>query len=221
MAAAVCGAQTVHSPDAASLAGNVLSQTALARDAVRLHNQQSALDLVHQAQASVMKIRSRVGNRGEPVLVPVRKTTDELNVTTAQSNLDAARAAIQREDWQAADTALAAVQNLVHITNGQARVPLLLARQDLLLARVRLVEGNPGAAVPPLRKAERSLADFERLDHGTRGQQAEDMRQDMEAMARHIKTDGSLDKIDDWLHTVQQWQPKEKEEFQPPEPWVR
>jgi len=257
LAAAVCGAQTAQDQDLASLAGTVLAQTALARDAARTHNQRSALDLVHQAQASAAEIRSRAGNQGEPLLVAVRKTTetttsytdvkrkgsvmtaermkrnthvsdveqhtvaDELNVTTAQSNLDAAQAAIQRQDWRAADTALAAVQNLVHTTTSDSNLPLLQARQNLLLARARLVEGKPEAAVLPLRKAENALSDFEQQDRGPMGQQAEDMRQNIEAMARHIKTDASLDKIDDWLHTVQDWQATSKVRFQPPEPLLR
>jgi hypothetical protein len=153
--------------------------------------------------------------------VEQQTVADELNVTTAQSNLDAAQAALQRLDWQAADTALAAVENLVHTSANDQNVPLLQARQNLLLARARIVDGKASDAVLPLRQAGNALAQFEHQSQGPMAQQAEDMRQNIDAMARHIKADASLEKIDDWLHTVQKWQTTSKVQFQPPEPWLR
>lgn len=148
-------------------------------------------------------------------------SAEEMNVTSAQSNLDAAQAALQRVDWTGADTALAEVTNLVHTSGANASVPLLQARQNLLLARDRISAGDYNAAVAPLREAEHALADFEQQNHGSLGQQAEDMRQNIEGMARHIKRNASLFTIDEWLHTVQRWQQTAHIQFKPPEPWLR
>ena len=149
-------------------------------------------------------------------------TAEEMNTTSAQANLDAAQAALQRVDWTGADTALAEVANLIRTTGADRPVPLLQARQNLLLARDRVASGDYHAAVAPLREAEHSLADFERQDHGSLGQQAEDMRQDIEGVARNIKrTNAPLDRIDDWLHTIQRWQETAHIRFQPAEPWLR
>jgi hypothetical protein len=153
--------------------------------------------------------------------VQQQTTEQQLNVTSAQANLDAAQAALQRVDWTGADTALAEVTNLVSTTGANAPVPLLQARQNLLLARDRISAGDYKAAVAPLREAEHSLSDFEQQGYGSVGQQAEDMRQDIEGMARHIRRDASVYRIDEWLQTVERWQQTPKVQFQPPHPWDR
>lgn len=153
--------------------------------------------------------------------VEQQTSAEEMNVTSAQSNLDAAQAALQRVDWAGADTALTEVTNLVHTSGADRPEPLLQARQNLLLARDRIAAGDYNAAVAPLREAEHALADFEQQNHGSLGQQAEDMRQNIEGMARNIKRKASLFTIDEWLHTVQGWQQTSSIRFQPPEPWLR
>ena len=146
--------------------------------------------------------------------VEQQTSTDDLNVTTAVDYLSAAKSDLQREDWTAADTDLANVANLVHITAADEPASLLQAHQNLLLARARLVEEKYHDAVAPLREAEHALSDFEERDRGPLAQQAEDMRQDIEVMAAHIHRDGSIDKIDDWLHTLERWQNTSKNKLQ-------
>jgi hypothetical protein len=75
--------------------------------------------------------------------------------------------------------------------------------------------------VAPLREAEHALADFEQQDHGTLGQQAEDMRQDIHAMADHIASDPSFekDKLDGWITTVEKWKDNTKHPLHPPKPY--
>jgi hypothetical protein len=149
--------------------------------------------------------------------VEQQTSVDELNVTTAADYLSAAESALQRLDWTGADTDLANVGNLVHTTANDQPLSLLQAHQNLLLARARLVEQNYNAAVAPLRETEHALSDFEQRDRGPLAQQAEDMRQDIEAMAEHIQHDGSLDKIDDWLRTLEKWENTRKDKLQPPQ----
>lgn len=149
--------------------------------------------------------------------VEQQTNVEQLNVTTAVDYLGAAESDLQRLDWTAADTDLANVGNLVHTTSSDQPLSLLQAHQNLLLARARLVEQKYDAAVAPLRETEHALSDFEQRDRGPLAQQAEDMRQDIEAMAEHIQHDGSVDKIDDWLRTVEKWENTRKNKLQPPE----
>jgi len=163
--------------------------------------------------ANRMKKRTHVSD------VEAQTSAEELDVTTAQDNLDAAYAAIQRENWAAADTDLGAVANLVHTDTSTYPEALLQAHQNLMLARARVVNQEYKAAVMPLREAEHALSNFEQRDQGPLAQQADDMRQDIEAMASHINRNASVDRIDDWLHTLEQWQNTRKNQLQPPQPW--
>lgn len=258
VAAAVCGAPAVSAQGLPGMAGGVLEQANLARQAIGNHDQTAALDHVHQAQSLMAEIQAQTAGQPQPVLIPVQSATEttttytdvkrakngeltanrmkknthvsdvqqqtsvqQMNVTSAQANLDAAQAALQRVDWTGADTALAGVTNLVQTAGANQPVALLQARQNLLLARDRIAAGDYNAAVAPLREAEHALADFEQQGHGSLAQQAENMRQDIEGMARHIKRNASLFTIDEWLHTVQGWQQTSSIQFKPPEPWLR
>jgi hypothetical protein len=146
-------------------------------------------------------------------------SADQLNVTTAVDNLDAAYASIQHENWTDADTELGAVFNLVHTDTTTYPEPLMQAHQNLMLARARVANQEFKAAVMPLRQAGAALSSFEERDRGPLAQQAEDMRQDIEAMASHVSREGNLATIDDWLHTLERWQNTRKNQLQPPQRW--
>jgi hypothetical protein len=45
------------------------------------------------------------------------------------------------------------------------------------------------------------------------------MRQDIEAMASHITRDANINRIDDWLHTLERWQNTGKNQLRPPQLW--
>ncbi len=238
--ASVWGAQ---SSDLPGMAAGVLAQADLARQAVRNRDQSAALDHVRQSQFLAAEIQNQSAGQPEPLLIPVRSdsettttytdvkhdkhahasdveqqtSADELNVTTAVDYLSAAKSDLQRADWTAADTDLVNVANLVYVTAADEPASLLQAHQNLLLARARLEEQKYRAAVAPLRETEHALSDFEERDRGPLAQQAEDMRQDIEAMAAHIHRDGSIDKIDDWLHTLERWANTSKNKLQPPQ----
>jgi hypothetical protein len=149
--------------------------------------------------ASRLKKHTHIGG------VEQQTIAESLNVTASAEHLRAAQAALEQTDWAAAETSLAGVSTLVR-TDTLDRVPLLEAQRNLSLARARLVEQKEGAAVAPLRAAERALADFEKQGSGPRSQQAADMRVNIEAMAGHIHHDASVAKIDEWLHTLDLWQ---------------
>ncbi len=134
-------------------------------------------------------------------------TVVRLNVTTAADSLQTAQAALERNDWTAANTALAAIPNGIVRTVTGDRMPLLKARDNLTLARDRVLDGKYADAAAPLRAAAEGLADFGKLAPGPRAQDADYIRQKIEACARNIGKDhsGVAQQIEYWLGTVEQW----------------
>ncbi len=135
-------------------------------------------------------------------------TIGRLDVTTAADRLQAARAALDRADWTAADTALAAIPNAVLRTVVVGNMPLMSARENLTLARNRVLDGQYKDAAAPLRAAAQALADFEKIAPGPRAQDAEYARQKIETCASNIEKDHSdtAGQIEDWLEQVTAWE---------------
>jgi ABC-type amino acid transport substrate-binding protein len=134
-------------------------------------------------------------------------TTRKLNVTTAAARLPAAEAAVERGDWPAADVALAEIQTGVVQTTANDEMPLMRARENLELARARILENKYADAVVPLRAAAQALADFQKMYPGPRAEQAEFMRQQIAqyaGMVRHDHSDAA-DRIKSWLDPINQW----------------
>lgn len=138
-------------------------------------------------------------------------TTAELNVTNAAGNLESAQLALQRNDPGAADVWLDRVAGNVHEVNANHDAALLMARQNLLLARSRVLEGKYKDAKAPLRAAAQALRDFERQFPGPQAQQAEYMRGQMLNLAHIIHHDhaDAIRLIDEWLTPVDQWNHQE------------
>jgi len=227
------------------MAVGILQQTTLARDAVKAHAKDAAMDHVRQAEALAKQIREQSGASGQPLLVPVAwetettttytnvkhpkasdtsadrlmkhntnvsaaeqdTTTAKLNVDTAAERLEKADALISVGDWEGADTALSAVLAAVERERASTDMPLLRARQNLMLARSRVMEQKYSDAKLPLREAADALSEFEALFPGPRAETAKTMRADIIAYARDIghHHDDALDKINAWLDPVNQW----------------
>jgi hypothetical protein len=87
--------------------------------------------------------------------------------------------------------------------------PLRVARQNLLLARLRVVEHRCSEAIPPLLTTAEALAFFEtqEIGYGGLGAEAGDTRQQVLDCANRIETDNSnaLINIDAWLDEIRQW----------------
>lgn len=128
-----------------------------------------------------------------------------VNVTAAAEALRAAQSDVERMDWAAAETHLGTAGAVSRVESASREMPLPRVQKNLELARTRLAEHKQSAAVLPLREAAVALSDFEKMDAG-RAPEAARMRSNMEAMAKHIKDQGSTDTIDSWLRTIEQWQ---------------
>jgi YfdX protein len=222
---------TIANPDLSNLASGVLQQTRMARQSIASRDRDSAIGHVKQAIATVNEIQQKDSDGARPLLIPVfshtettttvtpvhrnsdlkhnssvrgvdgETTTTRLNITAAAERLPAAEAALESGDWNAADGALNAVENSVSVTQTTGDMPLRMARQNLELARTRVLDGKYHDAELPLKSAAQALRDYEmRLS----GQQAADVEAahaamlDFAARISH-EHDGAVGRIDGWL----------------------
>ena len=134
-------------------------------------------------------------------------TVGKLDVNRAAAHLDSAQDAVMRDDWMAADSELAAIPNGVIRSTVQGNMPLLEARQNLRLARMRVMEDKYKDAKAPLEAAALNLRDFEELSPGPHAQDAEYLRQKIEAYARIVshRPADALNQIDAWLDPIDHW----------------
>ncbi len=137
-------------------------------------------------------------------------TTARLDVTAAGERLQTAKSALDSADWSAADSALAAVQNSVSVSQFAGDMPLHMARQNLDLAKARVLEGKYRDAVVPLKSAAQALGDYERRVSGQQAADVEAARQAMLGFAAHIgsERDGAVGRIDAWTDMLRQWSPE-------------
>ena len=133
-------------------------------------------------------------------------TSGQLDVTTAADYLDAAESDVRNLDWNSAADNLSAATQLVQVDVSNQDVPLLLAKQNLLLARTRIEEGRYKAAVLPLREASNALAQFERQGYGPVSQQAADMRASIDVYSHQLGQNSGVDRINNWMDTITHWQ---------------
>ncbi len=134
-------------------------------------------------------------------------TTARLDIAAASDRLQAAQSAIASGDWSAAESALSAVTNSVSVTQTAGDMPLRMARQNLELAKARVLEGKYHDAVLPLRSAAQALGDFEKRSSGQQAADIESARQAMLGYASNIthERDGAAGRIDSWMGQVRQW----------------
>jgi hypothetical protein len=134
-------------------------------------------------------------------------TNANLNVTAAADFLAQAQTAVERDDFAAASSALGSVSSSIVTTRVQGNMPLLKARENLELARARVLEGKFSNAVVPLRAAAEALDQYARDFPGPNAERAEDMRAEIDSYATNIarRHDDAVVYIDSWLDPVNQW----------------
>jgi len=131
-------------------------------------------------------------------------TVTKLDVASAATHLEAAQTALEVNDFTTANAALDAVPKSVVQQHMAGDMPRLKARENLVLARSRLIEGKPKAAVAPLEAAAQALT----MTTGAHVQDAQMMRQQIEAFADGVQHDqeSSTATIDAWMNTLDRWQ---------------
>jgi hypothetical protein len=134
-------------------------------------------------------------------------TTARLDVTAAGERLQTAQASVANRDWSGANAALAAVAASVVVSQSQGSMPLDMARQNLQLARARVIDGKYKDAAVPLRSAAQALSDFEKYCTEPQSTAVKSTRQAILGYANSIahNHDGATGKIDEWLVSLNQW----------------
>lgn len=160
--------------------GDLLNATNEARIAVEARNSQDAIVHVDHALQNASRLESDTKSaRFVPlyqeldrytVLAPIMteknrtgNTTGSQGAnTTAKTNQppNAAKTAIEQKDFNKADQALAAVQTGVVVTSVASDLPLLRARENMVLAREAANRGNFKEAHTALTAASQALGNY-------------------------------------------------------------
>ena len=236
-AATASAQSNIVNSDISNLAAGVLQQTRMARQAIASRDRDGAIGHVKQAIATVNLIQQKASDSGRPLLVPVysqvdtsttvtpvhknadlkhnssirgvegETTTARLDVTAAADRLPAAAAALESGNWTAADATLGVVENSVSTTQTTGPMPLNMARQNLELARTRVVEGKYHDAELPLKSAAQALGDYERRVTGPQVSEVDSARLAMLDFASHISHDhdSAMERIDRWIDMLRRW----------------
>ena len=232
-------AAAVAQTDTSSLAAGVLDQTKQARQAIAAHDRDAAISHVRNASATVQLIQQNSPNAPRPLLVPVYRsiettttvtpvkkhdelkgnssirgvegdtTTAQFDVTAAGDRLPAAQTALESGDWTTADSILAAIENSVSVSRTSGEMPLRMVRQNLELAKTRVMEGKYRDAELPLKSAAQALGNYEKRVSGPEAANMEAARQAMLGYATRVSHDhnGAADRIDSWLAMTRGWEP--------------
>jgi hypothetical protein len=235
--AAASAQTNIASNDLSGFAAGMLNETAAARQAIASRDREAAIQHVRNALATEALIEQNAPNAQRPLLVPVYRsiettttvtpvrknagltkyssvrgvegdtTTVQLNVTAAAGNLRTAQAALEAGDWSAAETALAPVENGISTTQASGDMPLRMARQNLALAKDRVLEGKYHDAEVPLKSAAEALGQLEQRFTGQQAADIEGARQAMLGYAAHIGHDhaDAVGRIDTWMDMLQAW----------------
>lgn len=134
-------------------------------------------------------------------------STARLDIAGASERLQTAQSALEAGDWAAADKALGAVQDCVSVSQTAGDMPLRMVRQNLDLAKARVLEGKYHDASVPLKSAAQALGDYEKRLSGQQAADMEAARQAMLGYASSISNDknAAAGRIDSWLDMLRQW----------------
>jgi hypothetical protein len=152
---------------------------------------------------------------GAPQLEPsVRDVTGQytsisVDMAGAKAHLAAAKAALQKDNFQQADSALAAVQNGVMLTSIESDLPLVRARQNLVLAKTMAQQGRAADAAPSLKAAADALQEYENTPGVQHASEAEQLRQEINSNLTSItgNSPDAVSKINGWSNQLSAWFP--------------
>lgn len=230
------GAVAAAQPGLPNLAAGVMDQTRQAQQAVAARDSAAANDHVKRALATVAMIEQNAPPE-RPILIPIFQevetettvtpvkkhaeldkrssirgvegdaTTTRLDVTAAGERLRTAQTALAAGDWAGAQAALAAVESSVSTSKSTGAMPLEMARQNLQLARTRVLEGKFHDAELPLKSAAQALGDYEKGMTGAQAAEVESARQAMAGYASRVEHehDDAAGRIDGWMQMMRRW----------------
>jgi hypothetical protein len=133
-------------------------------------------------------------------------TSVSLDIQAAKDHFEVAKGALESDNFQKADAALKAVPKTLAVAAVAADLPLLRARQNLMLARRSAIEEDTTQAQAALKEASEALATFGKIARD-RSQEVTKVRTEIDnftTSAKDISSD-AVEKIDAWWEEVTGW----------------
>lgn len=170
----------------------------------KAENNNSANSTKNQTEVSDLAARRVVG----------QYTSVSLDTRAAESNLKAAKKALENGNLSEAKTDLAAVQNSVMTETVESDMPLLRARENLIIARMAARQGNFQQVHTSLEAASRALNAYEQEggQYATQAQQLQSKinNYDQTVAQNHSNASARIqafwNKTTDWVSPAQQAQ---------------
>lgn len=133
-------------------------------------------------------------------------TSVDLDVTAARDHLRAAKQALESNDYQKADAALKAVEDGVDVASISADLPLVRARENLMLARYSAFQGNDRETRAALKEASAALTNYIDMG-GSHTSQARTLCSQIESFRNSGSQHGSNSaaQIGAWWNEVASW----------------
>lgn len=142
----------------------------------------------------------------------VRHTFLTLDRVVAQRALSQAKAALGKDETEAADSALLALQTRgVTFQVTEVELPLVEAADDLTLAQVEIDQGDAAAARESLARASGRLEAYATMSGDARSHEVKTLRRDLDELTKQIDgADASVlasakDRVHTWWSQVTDW----------------
>jgi len=145
--------------------------------------------------------------------VEAHSTRIMLDVSAAEEHLQAAKRALNEDRYEAADGALAAVQRGVNFAFVEVDLPLLRARENLMLAKTHMQAGEVQDARMTLEAASQALETYAQRADKSRASQVQGLQQEIENYAQQLPQQGqptrrksrqAAEQIDEWWDRIVQ-----------------
>ncbi|HXH14291.1 MAG TPA: YfdX family protein [Alphaproteobacteria bacterium] len=145
--------------------------------------------------------------------VEAHSTRIMLDVSAAEGHLQAAKRALNEDRYKAADGALAALQRGVTFAFVEVDLPLLRARENLMLAKTQMKAGEVQDAWATLEAAAQALETYAQQADKARASQVQSLQQEIENYAQQLPQQGqptkrksqqAAEQIDEWWDRIVQ-----------------
>jgi len=178
---------------------------------VPLYTELGEYTLIGARQHKGQTNSSAANNNTSKDKVAVRKvegdfTAVTFNVKMARNHLEAAKQALDKGDTKTANDALSAVQDAVVEESVATDLPLVKARENLMLSRTAAIQGDYKEAHAALQSASNSLATYAQ-ENGSHANDAKQLRSEIDNYNASIQQNHSdaTNKIEGWWNEVTDW----------------
>jgi YfdX protein len=145
--------------------------------------------------------------------VELHHTHIMFDVSAAKEHLQAAKQALNNDKYKAADGALAAVQRGVNFAHVEVDLPLLRARENLMLAKAHVQAGQVQDARMTLEAVTQALQQYEQRADKARASQVQSLQKEIQNYAQQLPQQGqqtqqknqqAVEQINEWWDRIVQ-----------------